>query len=132
MNVLIAEDSKMTRVVAKKLLDALNVQNVYEAEDGQAALTIFQTAPIDVVFSDWNMPNMSGLELLKAVREIDREVPFVMITTERSKDRVREAIEHEVSDYLTKPFTPATLRAKVMKWVPKGNLADWKPAAATR
>ncbi|MAT16378.1 MAG: two-component system response regulator [Planctomyces sp.] len=117
MNVLIVDDSEMTRMVAKKTLKALGIENIHEAADGQIAIELFKANPVDVVFSDWNMPNMSGLELLKEIRAINTTVPVIMITTEGSRGKVMEAIQHGVSDYLVKPFTPVGLREKLAKWV---------------
>ncbi len=117
MNVLVADDSQMTRMVAKKTLTSLGVDNVFDAEDGLQALQIFKDNEIDVVFSDWNMPNVTGLQLLQAIRKLDKNVPVIMITTEGSRDKVTQAIGQGVSDYLPKPFTPAVLKEKMKKWV---------------
>ena len=117
MNVLIVDDSMMTRMAAKNCLANLGITSVLEASDGVEAITVIKGRPIDIVFSDWNMPNMSGLELLVEVRKLSAEMPFVMITTEGSKRKVMEAIQNGASDYLAKPFTPATLEEKLKKWV---------------
>lgn len=117
MNVLIVDDSEMTRMVAKKTLKALGIENILEAEDGKVAVDVFNSNDIDVVFSDWNMPNMSGLELLQEIRKTNTTVPVIMITTEGSRGKVMEAIQHGVSDYLVKPFTPVALREKLAKWI---------------
>ncbi len=81
------------------------------------ALTQFEAANFDVVLSDWNMPNMDGLTFLQKVRETNKDVPFIMITTEAERARVVTAIQAGVTDYLVKPFTPDDLRAKLEKWV---------------
>lgn len=117
MQVLVVDDSEMTRMIAKKTLRSFGINDVLEAEDGQKALEVFNANSVDVVFSDWNMPNMSGLQLLQEIRKINKDVPIIMITTEGSKGKVVEAIQHGVSDYLVKPFTPAGLREKLGKWV---------------
>lgn len=121
MKVLIVDDSEMTRMVAKNALKNLNIESVLEAEDGNQALKLLDGDSVDVVFSDWNMPNMSGLELLQNVKSKWPELPFIMITTEGSRDKVMEAIQNGVSDYLVKPFTPAGLTEKLKKWT---NLED--------
>jgi two-component system chemotaxis response regulator CheY len=113
---LVVDDSAMTRMVVKKTLASLGATEVAEAADGAAALEIIRGGDVGVIFSDWNMPVMTGFELLKAVREIDKAVPFIMITTEGSREKIVDAITHGVSDYLVKPFTPVQVREKVAKW----------------
>ncbi|QDV71961.1 response regulator [Botrimarina mediterranea] len=117
MHVLVVDDSAMTRMVAKNCLKSLDITEISEAEDGVKALAALNSGTIDIVFSDWNMPNMSGIELLREVRKQWPSMPFVMITTEGSKDKVMEAIQNGVSDYLSKPFTPEALSEKLKKWV---------------
>ncbi len=117
MKVLVVDDSAMTRMVVRKMLGTLGVEDIVEAEDGQQALEIFAGGGVDAVFSDWNMPNMNGLELLQEIRKQDPDVPVIMITTEGSRAKVMDAIQHHVSDYLVKPFTPASLKEKLTKWV---------------
>ena len=88
-----------------------------EAEDGVAALKVLKSQQVDFIISDWNMPNMSGLELLKAVRGDDelKALPFLMVTAEALKDNVVAAVKAGVSNYIVKPFTKATLEEKVDK-----------------
>ncbi len=117
MNVLVVDDSAMTRMVAKKTLNSLGIKDVLEAEDGVQALQVFNANSVDVVFTDWNMPNMSGLELIQNIRAMNTSVPIIMVTTEGSKTKVVEAIQAGVNDYLVKPFTPAALKEKLSKWV---------------
>jgi two-component system chemotaxis response regulator CheY len=90
-----------------------------EAEDGVAALKVLQSQKVDFVISDWNMPNMSGLELLKAVRGSDdlKELPFLMVTAEALKDNVVAAVKAGVSNYIVKPFTAEVLTEKIEKIV---------------
>ena len=90
---------------------------VVEAENGQVALEAFQANAPDVVFSDWNMPQMNGLQLLQEIRKLNQKVPVIMVTTEGSREKVMSAIAQGVTDYLIKPFTPTTLRDKLSKWV---------------
>ncbi len=116
MKILVVDDSSMTRMVAKKTLNSLGIKDVLEAEDGNVALSIFKQEQVDCIFTDWNMPQMSGLELLKAIREINTTVPIIMVTTEGSRTKVVEAIQAGVNDYLVKPFTPVALREKLSKW----------------
>ncbi len=117
MKVLVVDDSAMTRMVAKKTLKGLGIDDVLEGEDGVQGLEQFQAQSPDVVFSDWNMPNMNGLELLQAIRKENPTVPVIMITTEGSKAKVMDAVQNGASDYLVKPFTPAALKEKLAKWV---------------
>jgi len=117
MKVLLADDSGTMRTILKRCLNKLGVQDVVEAEDGQQALGHFSQHTFDVVLSDWNMPNMDGLELLKAIRTQNTKIPVLMITTEAERARVVTAIQAGVSDYLVKPFTPDALKEKLEKWV---------------
>lgn len=117
MKVLIVEDSEMTRVIIRKTLKSLGVENVYDAVDGRDAVEVYDRETPDVIFSDWNMPNMDGLEMLKEIRQRSASVPVIMITTERSRGRVMEAIHEGITDYMVKPFSPASLKEKLMKWV---------------
>jgi two-component system chemotaxis response regulator CheY len=116
MKVLIVDDSAMTRMVAKKTLKSMNIDDIVEAEDGVQAFDAFKQAEFDVVFTDWNMPNMSGLELLQEIRKVNKTVPIIMVTTEGARNKVVEAIQNGVNDYLVKPFTPVAFREKLHKW----------------
>lgn len=117
MRVLVVDDSEMTRMIVKKTLKTFGIGDVVEAEDGQVAIEAFKQQEFDVVFSDWNMPNMSGIELLEQIRAINTDVPVIMITTEGSRAKVVDAISRGINDYLVKPFTPAALKEKLGKWV---------------
>jgi two-component system, chemotaxis family, chemotaxis protein CheY len=117
MKVLLVDDSGTMRTIQKRCLNKLGVEDVVEAEDGRQALEFFEKQPFDVVLSDWNMPNMDGLALLKEIRVRNKAVPVIMITTEAERARVVTAIQAGVSDYLVKPFTPDGLREKLEKWV---------------
>jgi len=119
MKVLLADDSGTMRTIQKRCLLKLGLKDheITEAEDGAQALRHFQAETFDVVLSDWNMPNMDGLTFLQKVREINTDVPFIMITTEAERARVVTAIQNGVTDYLVKPFTPDDLKEKLEKWV---------------
>lgn len=117
MKVLVVDDSEMTRMIARKTLKSLGVDDICEAENGQVAIGVFETENPDIVFSDWNMPVLDGLGLLKEIRTRNTTVPVIMITTEGSRNKVVEAIQAGVSDYLVKPFTPASLKEKLGKWI---------------
>lgn len=117
MKVLLVDDSGTMRTILRRCLNKLNVDDVTEAEDGRQALELFERNRFDVVLTDWNMPNMDGLTLLKAVRRRNSAVPVIMITTEAERSRVVTAIQAGISDYLVKPFTPDGLQEKLEKWV---------------
>lgn len=117
MKVLLVDDSGTMRTIQKRCLNKLGVEDVVEAEDGRQALEFFEKQPFDVVLSDWNMPNMDGLALLKEIRTRNKTIPVIMITTEAERARVVTAIQAGVSDYLVKPFTPDGLKEKLEKWV---------------
>ena len=113
--VLVADDSSTMRKIILRSLQAVGVKDVAEAADGAEAVAMFAPGKFDMVLTDWNMPGMTGLEVLKKIREQDQNIPVIMVTTEAEKSRVLEAIQAGVTDYLVKPFTPDTLREKLEK-----------------
>ena len=117
MKVLLVDDSGTMRTIQKRCLNKLSVNDIVEAEDGVQALAAFAEHTFDIVLSDWNMPNMDGLTLLKEIRQRNTTIPVIMITTEAERARVVLAIQAGVSDYLVKPFTPDGLREKLERWV---------------
>lgn len=117
MKVLIADDSGVIRKIMLRTLNSLGIEDVSEAVDGAEAIALFGQGGFDLVLTDWNMPEKTGLDVLKAIRAIDQKVPVIMVTTESEKARVLEAIEHGVSDYLGKPFEREALQAKIEKHV---------------
>lgn len=117
MKVLLAEDSPTTRMLQRRLLEKVGFADIVEAEDGREALEAFRTEQFDLVLSDWRMPHVDGLELLKAVRLLDPVVPFVMVTTESQRAPMVEAIRSGVTDYVIKPLTLEVITQKVEKWV---------------
>jgi len=121
MRILVVDDFATMRKVIKNLLRQTGYQNVTEAEDGVVALKELRSQKIDFVISDWNMPNMTGIELLRAVRA-DSELsslPFLMVTAESLKDNVLEAVKAGVSNYIVKPFTAEVLSEKIEKIIEK-------------
>lgn len=116
MRVLLVDDSGTMRTIQKRCLNKLGIDDVVEGEDGVQALRLFEMAAFDLVITDWNMPNMDGLTLIKEIRTRNTQIPILMITTEAERNRVIEAIQCGVSDYLVKPFTPDGLKAKLEKW----------------
>ena len=121
MTVLIVDDFVTMRRIVRKILRDLDFQNIIEAEDGMAALEVLKTTKVDLIVSDWNMPRMTGLELLKEVRGADnlKDTPFLMVTAEAQKENIVEAVKAKVSNYIVKPFTAATLEEKLAKIIPR-------------
>jgi two-component system chemotaxis response regulator CheY len=119
LKILVVDDFATMRKVIRNLLKQGGFENIVEAEDGVAALKVLQSQKVDFIISDWNMPNMSGLELLKAVRGADdlKELPFLMVTAEALKDNVVAAVKAGVSNYIVKPFTAEVLNEKIEKIV---------------
>jgi two-component system chemotaxis response regulator CheY len=115
--VLVADDSGVMRKIIIRALNGCGVNDIVEAADGVEALARFSEHPIDLVMTDWNMPNKTGLQLLQEIRASGSQVPVIMITTEAEAGRVKEAIQAGVSDYLAKPFENDVLRQKIDKFV---------------
>ncbi len=113
--VLIIDDFSTMRKVIRNLLKQLGYENIVEAEDGVAALEALRSQKIDFIISDWNMPNMTGFELLKQVRGDDAlaKTPFLMVTAESLKENVVEAVKAGVDNYIVKPFTADVLSEKI-------------------
>ena len=99
----------------KGVLKKLGFKNIIEAENGKTALSKLKKEDVGLVISDWNMPEMTGLELLKAVKteEKFKDLPFIMLTAEGQKDCVIEAVKAGVTNFIVKPFTPDTLKEKL-------------------
>jgi two-component system chemotaxis response regulator CheY len=112
---LIVDDFSTMRRIIRNLLEQLNYDQVDDADDGDVALLKLKTQPFDCVISDWNMPRMDGLTLLKTIRSDDqlKHIPFLMITAESRKDHILEAAQAGASGYIVKPFTTLTLREKI-------------------
>ncbi len=113
--VLVADDSSTMRKIILRSLSAVGVPTAVEAADGEEAINLFEPGKFDLVLTDWNMPRKNGLEVIQAVRKVDKDVTIIMVTTEAEKSRVLEAIQAGVSDYLVKPFTADMLREKLEK-----------------
>lgn len=113
MRVLLVDDSTTMRNIQKKILAGLGYTEVAEAGDGVQALSAFAAQRPDLMLVDWNMPNMDGLTLVRKVRETDKDVLILMVTTEAEKTRVIDAIKAGVNNYLVKPFTADVLSEKI-------------------
>ncbi len=118
MKVLVVDDSGVMRKIIIRGLNSCGVTAISEAADGSEAWKLFQTDSFDMVLTDWNMPNMTGLELLKAIRGTGADLPVIMVTTEGEKGKVIEAIQAGVTDYLCKPFEQEDLQDKLDRYVP--------------
>jgi two-component system, chemotaxis family, chemotaxis protein CheY len=117
LKVLVADDSGVMRKILIRALNACGVTDVVEAGDGAEAISLFEKQAFDLVLTDWNMPNKTGLEVLQTIRGSGSQAPVIMITTEAEASRVKEAIAAGVTDYLAKPFENDMLRAKLDKLV---------------
>lgn len=115
LKVLIADDSGVMRKIIVRAANAAGIQDVVEAVDGADAIAKFGKEHFDLVLTDWNMPNKTGLEVIEALRAEGSTVPIIMVTTEGEKSKVLSAIQAGVNDYLTKPFEADALRAKIEK-----------------
>lgn len=104
LKVLVVDDSDSVRSIVRSHLACLAVSDIAEASNGQEALAVAFWFQPDIILVDWNMPVMNGLEFVTKFRQRDRATPVLMVTTEREKDRVVEAIRAGISGYLTKPF----------------------------
>ncbi len=117
IKVLIVDDFATMRRILKNILKQLGFKNLVEADDGTSAWEVLQSQSIDLIISDWNMPKMTGLELLKKVRASDnyKRTPFLMVTAEAQKQNVIEAVQAGVSNYVVKPFTAEAISDKLEK-----------------
>jgi two-component system, chemotaxis family, chemotaxis protein CheY len=115
MKILTVDDFSTMRRIIRNMLRQLGYTNVVEAEDGAEALSLLQREKVDFVISDWNMPHMSGLDLLKAIRADDnlKPLPVLLVTAEALKENVVEALKAGVNNYVIKPFTAETLKEKI-------------------
>jgi len=117
MKFLVVDDYSTMRRIIKNLLHDLGYANVTEADDGKTALPLLQNGNFDFLITDWNMPGMAGLELLKAVRANEKlkKLPVLMLTAEAKREQIVEAAQAGVSGYVIKPFTAQTLKEKIDK-----------------
>ncbi|NOX09878.1 MAG: chemotaxis protein CheY [Gammaproteobacteria bacterium] len=117
MKILIVDDFSTMRRIIKNLLRDLGFDNTTEADDGATALPILQAGGIEFLVTDWNMPGMTGLDLLKAVRADPKlaSLPVLMVTAEQKREQIIEAAQSGVNGYIVKPFTAVTLKEKIDK-----------------
>jgi len=117
MKVLIVDDFSTMRRILKNILRQLDFKNIIEADDGTTAVEIMKGDKPDLIICDWNMPKMTGIELLRYVRETDglSDTPFLMVTAEAQQENIIEAVKAKVNHYVVKPFTAETLGEKIDK-----------------
>ncbi|ACA85922.1 MULTISPECIES: chemotaxis response regulator CheY [Shewanella] len=117
MKILVVDDFSTMRRIIKNLLRDLGFNNTQEADDGSTALPMLQKGDFDFVVTDWNMPGMQGIDLLKAIRADDelKNIPVLMVTAEAKREQIIAAAQAGVNGYVVKPFTAATLKEKLDK-----------------
>ena len=115
IRILVVDDFATMRRIIKNVLRQIGYENIVEADDGSTALPKLKAEDIDFVIADWNMPRMTGLDLLKAMRNDDalKEIPFLMVTGVAQRDDIIEAIRSGANSYLLKPFNQETLSNKI-------------------
>jgi two-component system chemotaxis response regulator CheY len=115
IKILVVDDFSTMRRIVRNLLQELGYTNVQEADDGNTALPMLKAAKFDFVVTDWNMPGMTGIDLLKAIRADPalKAIPVLMVTAENSREQIIEAAQSGVNGYIVKPFTGATLKEKI-------------------
>ena len=117
MKILIVDDFSTMRRIIKNLLRDLGFNNTSEADDGSSALPMLRTGSFQFLITDWNMPGMTGIDLLKAVRADAslKTLPVLMVTAEQKREQIIEAAQAGVNGYVVKPFTASTLKEKIDK-----------------
>ena len=120
--VMVVDDSSVMRQIIKNNLKQLGFElaNLLDAEDGEEALQKINQGDVDLVISDWNMPKMTGIDFLKAIRsdEALKELPFLMVTSEADKEKIMEAVQAGVNQYIVKPFNANQLEEKIKEIFP--------------
>ncbi|WP_457600357.1 chemotaxis response regulator CheY [Hydrogenivirga sp.] len=117
IRILVVDDMSTMRRIIRTILNQLGYSNIEEAENGKQALAKLKKEKFDFVVTDWNMPEMDGLSLVKAIRSDDelKHIPVLMVTAEAKKENVMEALKAGVNNYIVKPFTPEVLKEKMEK-----------------
>jgi two-component system, chemotaxis family, chemotaxis protein CheY len=117
MKVLVVDDFATMRRIIKNVLKQIGFTHILEADDGATAIEVLKENEVDLIISDWNMPRMNGLDLLKTVRnkESTKTIPFVMVTAEAQKDNVLQAVQSGVDNYIVKPFTADAIKEKLTR-----------------
>ena len=123
MKIMLVDDSRTIRNIQKNVLKQLGHTDIVEAADGVEALARYAEQVPDLMLIDWNMPNMDGITLVRKIREQDKTIPMIMVTTEAEKSRVIEAIKAGVNNYCVKPFTVESLGEKIEQTIAKASAA---------
>ena len=120
MKILVVDDFSTMRRIVKNILRQLGFNNILEADDGTTAIAKLNSEKIDFVITDWNMPKMTGMELLKEIRASDhlKKIPVLMVTAEALQENIIAAVKAGVSNYIVKPFDAKTLSDKINKIFP--------------
>ncbi|MBR4742127.1 MAG: chemotaxis response regulator CheY [Desulfovibrio sp.] len=120
MRVLVVDDFSTMRRIVRNILRQIGIANVVEADDGTTAWDILNREKIDFIVSDWNMPKMPGIDLLRKVRASEQfaDTPFLMVTAEAQQENIIEAVQAKVSNYIVKPFTADVMKQKIDKIFP--------------
>ncbi len=115
LKILIIDDHSDARALVRNMLSEMGIHQIFESEDGRQALSFIDTAFdfVDFIICDWNMPSISGVELLRQLRTVDPDIPFLMVTGRGDMDSVIEAKSSGVSGYIVKPFSAAQFEAKL-------------------
>lgn len=115
IKILVVDDFNTMRRIVKSLLKDLGFKNIVEADDGETAWPLLQRGDIDFLVTDWNMPKMTGIDLVRKVREDDRmaKMPILMVTAEAKREQIIEAAQAGINGYVVKPFSGGTLRDKI-------------------
>ncbi len=115
IKILVVDDAPMIRRILKNLLKEMGFTNVEEAEDGMVALQKLRSQKYDFVITDWNMPNLTGIELVQEIRKDPnlKHLPIMMVTAEAKKENIILALKSGVNNYIVKPFTPENVKAKI-------------------
>ena len=121
MRFLVVDDSSTMRRIIINTLNKLGHEEILEAGNGREGMERLLSSPVDMVITDWNMPEMTGIEFIRAMRGVDKmkQLPVLMVTTNAAKDDIVEALRAGVNSYIVKPFTPDTFREKILAAIPK-------------
>jgi len=115
MKVLVVDDSAAMRKILIAAIEKAGITDVTQAGDGREAINAASENDFDVVLMDWNMPNMLGIEAVKAIRALGKKMPIIMVTTEAEKSRVIEALKSGATSYMIKPFKPEAIVEKIQE-----------------
>lgn len=121
MKALVVDDSAVMRKVVIGALTRADITDVDQAADGVEAVEAVKNSDYDLILMDWNMPNMLGIDAVKAIRGLGKKVPIIMVTTEAEKSRVVEALKAGANNYLIKPFEPSAIVTKIKAVLEKAN-----------